>query len=839
MAHPSSDTQRWLKISAHLDHALDLSPVARDAWLKELAATDPELAAELAEMLADHRQLRSQGFLDESPLRESDAPLSGVIIGAYTLISRIGEGGMGSVWLGRRSDGRYEGQVAVKLLNAALVGRGGEERFRREGVILARLSHPHIASLIDAGVSNTGQPYLVLELVTGEHLDAYCDERRLSLERRIRLFLDVLAAVSHAHANLIVHRDLKPSNVLVNQAGAVKLLDFSIAKLMEDNGVSVLTQDSGAALTPKYAAPEQVVDEPISIGTDVYSLGVLLYELVSGQHPYGAAVKTSADFTRAIVDQEPLPVSAAFAKAPAESRSLVAAQRATTPDRLGRALGRDLETILHKSLKRVPGERYGSVAELADDLRRYLDDQPIAARPDTVRYRAVKFVRRHRRGLAAVTVIVTAIVAIVAFYTMQLATERDRARLQAEKASEVSQLLRSVLLSADPYRDPDASADGAATPSARTLLDTLAARIANELSEQPEVQAEMLTVIGRTYERLGLIDKALPLLERALDIGRRSFPLPDARVAQTLNDLGVLQRRLGNLAAAAPLLTESLSMRRAVVGGDDKDVAVTLSEYGRVLRDLGRLDDADRATREALALRLKIFGEEHRETATNKSDLGLLLMDRGELAEAERLFRDSLATTERLLGREHPNAAASKNFVGNVLAAKGDLSGAEKLQREALIVRQRIFGPGNPESAIAVQALAATLEMQGRHQEAESLLSDAYGFAKAALGADNPRVVNLAVDLSRVRIARGDAADVEAILRRALEMRKRTYPVGHWRIAEAQALLGASVAAQHRTDEAEALMRAADRALKPIPGRQARDREANRARLRRIRISPS
>ena len=834
MASPSIDTQRWSKISAHLDRALDLSPLERDAWLNELGATDPQSAAELAALLADHRQLHAQGFLDASPLGDRDASLSGVIIGAYTLISRIGDGGMGSVWLGRRSDGRYEGQVAIKLLNAALVGRGGEERFRREGVILARLGHPHIASLIDAGVSNTGQPYLVLELVKGEHLDAYCDERRLSIERRIRLFLDVLSAVSHAHANLIVHRDLKPSNVLVSQSGTVKLLDFSIAKLMEDTGVSRLTQDSGAALTPKYAAPEQVAGEPITIGTDVYSLGVLLYELLSGQHPYGAAVTTSKDFTRAIVDQEPLPVSAAFLKAPAESRSLVAAQRATTPDRLARALGRELETILHKSLKKSPVERYGSVAEMADDLRRYLDHQPIAARPDTVRYRTAKFVRRHRRGLAVTTAIVAVIVSIVTFYTMQLAAERDRARLQAEKASRVSELLTSVLLSADPYRDPDSSSDGVATPSARALLDTLAVRIANELGEQPEVQAEMLTVIGRTYERLGLIDKALPLLERALEIGRQSFRLPDARVAQTLNDLGVLQRRLGNLAAAAPLLTEGLSMRRALVHGDDKDVAVTLSEYGRVLRELGRLDEAERATRDALAMRMRLFGDDHRETATNKSDLGLLLMDRGEISEAEPLFRESLTTNERLLGLEHPNAAAAKNSVGNVLAAKGDLAGAEKLQREALLVRQRIFGPSNPESAFAVLPLAGTLEMQGRNREAEILLSDAYSIVLSAMGADHPRVVNMAVDLSRVRIARGDAAGVEATLRHALEMRQRTYTAGHWRIAEAQALLGASLAAQHRNEEAETLMRAADRSLLPIPGRQARDREANRVRLRRI-----
>jgi serine/threonine protein kinase len=829
------DTQRWLKISPHLDHALDLSPLERDAWLLALHDTDPELAADLASMLSEHRQLRDEGFLDASPLSASDASLSGVTIGSYTLISRIGDGGMGSVWLGRRSDGRYEGQVAIKLLNASLVGRGGEERFRREGVILARLGHPHIASLIDAGVSNTGQPYLVLELVNGDHIDAYCDERRLTIERRVRLFLDVLSAVSHAHTKLIVHRDLKPSNVLINQAGAVKLLDFSIAKLMEESAVSRLTQDSGAALTPRYAAPEQVSGDPITTATDVYSLGVLLYELVSGQHPYGAAVKSSKDFTRAIVEQDPLPLSVAFLKAAPESRSLVAAQRSSTPDKLARALGRELETILHKSLKKSPGERYGSVAELADDLKRYLDDKPIAARPDTHRYRAAKFVRRHRHGLSLVAAVSIAMIAIVSFYTIRLTTERDRARLQAEKASRVSELLIGVLRSADPYRDPVSASDGGATVSARTLLDELATRINNQLGDQPEVQAEMLTVIGRTYERIGRTDRALPLLERALEIGRRSFRQPDARVAQTLNDLGVLQRRLGDSAGALPMFAESLSMRRALFGNENKDVAVTLSEYGRTLRDLGRLDESEAPTRDALAIRIRVLGEDHREVATNKADLASLLMERGDIAEAERLFREARATNERVLGPEHANTVASKNSVGNVLAIRGDLAQAETLQREALAARRRIFGENNPESAFAVTSLATTLEMAGREVEAESLLSEAYATVSAALGTEHPRVVSMALDLARVRIARGGAAGVEALTRPALTVRQRIYPAGHWRIAEAQALLGASLAAHRRYDEAEALMTAADLAFKPIPGRQARDRDANRVRLERLR----
>ena len=835
----SIDTTRWLKLSAHLDRALDLSPIEREAFLTELRASDPETASELARMLDEHRQLSEQGFLDSSPARATDATLSGVIIGAYTLISRIGEGGMGTVWLGQRSDGRYEGQVAIKLLNAALVGRGGEERFRREGSILARLGHPHIARLIDAGVSNTGQPYLVLELVNGEHIDAYCDERRLTIERRIRLFLDVLAAVSHAHANLIVHSDIKPSNVLVNQSAAVKLLDFSIAKLVEDEGVSRLTRDGSSALTPKYAAPEQINGEAITTRTDVYALGVLLFELLTAQHPYGPSIRSSPEFIHAIVHEEPLRLTSAFAKASADTRSLAAAQRLTTPDRLIRALSGDLDTILNKALKKSPGERYGSVAEFADDLRRYLDHQPIAARPDTVRYRTGKFIKRHGRAVSAVGAVTAAIVVIVAFYTVQLTNERDRARAQAEKASRVSELLAGVLYSADPYRNPDNAAEGVVVPSARGLLDTLANRITTELSDQPEVQAEMLTLIGRTYERIGMTDRALPLLEQSLAIGRKTFPLPDARVAQTLNDLGVLQRRLGNLDAAVPLLIEALSMRRALYGNDHQDVGITLSEYGRVLRDLGRLDDSERATRDALAIRIKNFGDEHRETATNKSDLGQLLMERGQLDEAERLFRENQATTERILGLEHLNSAAAKNFVGNVLAVKGDLKTAERLQRDALAVRQRVFGPTNPESAFAVQSLAFTLEMEGRLAESEALLNEAYPAVSAAYGADHSRVVNVALDLARVRIALGRGAEVESMARTALLVRQRTYPAGHWRIAEAQALLGASLLAQHRDTEAEPLMAAADKAFNDIPGRQARDRQANRARLISVRARSS
>jgi serine/threonine-protein kinase len=825
------DSGRWLRASGHLDRVLELTPQDRDVCLAALQEEDPESAADVAALLDEHRRLTAEGFLDSAPpIQPREAQLAGLTIGAYTLISRIGHGGMGTVWLASRSDGRFQGQAALKLLNAALVGRGGEERFKREGTILARLTHPHIARLIDAGVSSTGQPYLVLEYIPGHHIDRFCDEERLSVEARIRLFLDVQAAVAHAHANLIVHRDLKPSNVLVTTTGQVKLLDFSIAKLIQDDAqpaVTVLTHESGSAMTPKYAAPEQVTGGAITTATDVYSLGVLLYELLTGHHPAGTTPKSPSDYVKAVTEIEPVRLSTAvqIAASP-EATAALASTRGTTPARLRRQLRGDLETILSKALKKNPSERYASVAEFGDDLRRYVDHQPIAARPDSVGYRAAKFVRRHWQGLTAAAVATAVFVGLVGFYTVRLAAERDRARVQAEKASKLSELLTGLLLRADPYQDP-----GGSEPTVQSLLDIGASRIARELGDQPDVQAEMFTVIGRTYARRGVPTKALALLEQALVLGRRVFGSDSVRVAQSLNDLGVLQRQLGNSAAAEPLLVESLATRRRLLGNEDKDVAVTLVELSRVLRDRGRGQESEAPSREALAIRRKIFGEEHRETATSKNDLGLLLLDRGDLAGAEPLLRENLATNERVLGDDHPNTGAAKSNLALLLIAKGDAASAEKLLRESLAVDSRVFGETHTEYAISLADLANAVEVRGRLEEAESLLEQAVGIARPVLGEQHPRVAGMMLNLARVQIARGKGAATEPVLRHVLSRRRQLLKEGDWRIAQAKSLLGASLMAQARYAEAEPLMVAAAADLKPLPGLQNRERLANRARL--------
>ncbi len=822
------DSGRWLRISGHLDRILELPTEQWSDGLAALRADDPAIATDVASMLEQHRRLSAEGFLDSAPpIQAVESSLAGMTIGAYTLESPIGHGGMGSVWKAMRSDGRFEGYAALKLLNAALVGRGGEERFKREGTILARLTHPNIARLIDAGVSNVGQPYLVLELVDGRHIDSHCDDERLSVEDRIRLFLDVQTAVAHAHANLVVHRDLKPSNVLVTKAGQVKLLDFGIAKLIEENPDQPrLTREAGAAMTPKYAAPEQVTGGSITTATDVYSLGVLLYELLSGHHPAGAA-HTPSEFVKAVAETEPLRLSA-VAHSGSETASIetIAAERGTTPERLRRALRGDLETIVAKALRKDPAARYASVGEFADDLRRYLDHQPISARPETLRYRAAKFVRRHWAPLALGTAAVLLLIGTTAFYTVRLAAERDRARTEAEKASRVSELMTNLLLGVDPYRTPDAR-----QPSVSNLLAAAADRVTTDLADQPQVQVELLNIIGRTYQRLGLNDLALPILQRALDTGRRTFGAEDVRIAQSLNDIGVLQRAVGHPEAALPLLTESLAMRRRLLGSNDKDVAVTLVEQARVLGDLGRPNESFAPALEALEIRRRVFGEEHRETATSKVQVGRVWMQRGDLDRAETLFRESFETTRRLLGDDHPNTSSNKGSVASVLAARGQFKDAERLYRESLATDEKIFGAGSPETAGTMNNLALVIEADGRLKEAGDMFEEALRISRAKFGDDHPTVLTMSLNVARTKIDRGIVADSEPVLRHVLAMRSKTLPADDWRVAQAQSVLAASLLAQGRVADAKPLMEAADRVLKPVPGVQGREFAANRARL--------
>jgi serine/threonine protein kinase len=476
------DAVRWRELSSYLDQALELSGTDRLAWLETLRTTEPNVAAELQVLLGRLESLESSHFLEDD-LSQFLKPesLVGQTLGAYTLEASVGRGGMGSVWLARRSDGHFEGKVAVKLLNIALMGRGGEERFRREGRVLAKLTHANIARILDAGVTQSSQPYLVLEYVEGIAFDRYCAEHSLDIQARLKLFLDVLGAVGHAHANLIVHRDIKPTNILVTADGVVKLLDFGIAKLIEDDEktapATMLTHDGNRALTPEYAAPEQVLNAPITVATDVYSLGVLLYSLLSdGQHPTASGLSSAPQLIRALLENEPTRLSTAVADPKAK-----------------RSLRGDLDNILAKALKKKPQERYASVREFADDLRRYLNNEPVLARADSARYRVGKFVARNRLpvGIATLAVIgIIATAAIALFEAHAAAVGRDRALMLSSRNEAVADFLQTLITEAASSEKP---------VSVRDMLERSEAMVRRDYQNDPQHRAAMFDILGDYY----------------------------------------------------------------------------------------------------------------------------------------------------------------------------------------------------------------------------------------------------------------------------------------------------------------------------------------------------
>ena len=518
--------ESWRVLSGELDRVLELPESEQQSWLAALHTRDPVSAAWMKRLLAARGSERFADFLQESPgvpVRDLErASLAGTRVGAYQVDAEVGHGGMGSVWRAHRADGSFEGTVALKFLHAYFLGSDGERRFRAEGRLLARLDHPHIARLIDAGVLNGREPYLVLEYVEGEPIDAYCERQALGLEARIRLFLDVLAAVVHAHGHLIVHRDIKPSNILVTAAGTVKLLDFGIAKLLDEGeGVGALSQTRWAALTPLYAAPEQILAQPITTATDVYSLGLVLFRLLTGKHAVMPEDHAGGQALHAILTGNPQRASAVASVAGIPARSLAG----------------DIDNILGKALKRDPAERYSTAQTFADDLRRYLADEPVTARADTWSYRARKL-RRRRRGAvlsaAAVAIALVAISGIALWQAHRAGRERDSAVQEARRADSVGDF--TIMLLDDFSRD--------ATPRAvRANLDRARQLLEQQHYRDPEVRGTLLVYLAGRYEEFGYARSASELFRQAavdakLSGDRVAVVQVGCDLANVLDDLG-------------------------------------------------------------------------------------------------------------------------------------------------------------------------------------------------------------------------------------------------------------------------------------------------------------
>jgi serine/threonine-protein kinase len=714
-------------------------------------------------------------------------------LGPYRLLREIGSGGMGTVYLARREDEHYERDVAIKVLRSGLASTQARHRFIAERQILARLEHPNIARLYDGGSTDDGRPYLVMELVEGLPLDAYCDRHHLTVDQRLALFQKICAAVQHAHQNLLVHRDLKPANILIAPDGEPKLLDFGIAKQLapEADDTLLRTRIGSRLLTPRYASPEQVRGDAITTASDVYSLGVVLYELLAGRSPYEASAELSYEIERAICEQEPERPSLALFRPGPPSVEEIALARKTRPQALAGRLSGDLDNIVLMALRKEPRRRYGSAAQLSRDLEKHLHDLPVTARPDTLRYRTRKFVRRHRAATAATAAVVLLVAGSVASLVAQgrqLAQERDKARYALS-------FLVDTFKQADPYQTKGEKL------TARDILDQGADRISRELAGQPDVQAAVMGAIGEVNLGLGRYDAAEPLLHRSLALRRQSFGSESLEVADSLEHLAGLRTERYDLAGAEAHLREALAIRHRRQGRGDLAVAKTLNLLGSTLVSQGvsprTAPEIEAIHREALEIARRLENPEGLTVAETLMALAVLERSQGRFTEAEKLFQEALAIKRKVLGDQDPRFLRDRLGLGDTLLQAGKLIEAEALFRQCLEVQHKILGKEHPDVASARINLAVVLQLQGRYAEAEAVDREVLALARSLYGPTHWRVAESMCNLASNLTGQKKLKQAIPLYEEALEIRRQALGEKHWLVAQVLLLL----AELHRHDK--------------------------------------
>jgi eukaryotic-like serine/threonine-protein kinase len=861
--------RNWPHIDAILAGALEVDPAAREAYVHAAAAGDARLAGEVLALLGAAE--RSPSFLEDGHLSlsvavsaalgldpDGGALAEGTLLGRYRILRHLGRGGSGNVYLGERAAGDFDQRVAIKVLRRGIDTDDVLARFRAEGRILGSLNHPHIAHLLDGGATPEGQPYLVMELVEGVPITTYCAERRLPIEERLRLFCMVGKAVEHAHRNLVVHRDLKPGNILVSEAGEVKLLDFGIAKLLESGAGDAATLTRIRAMTPEYASPEQISGAPITTASDVFQLGVLLYELLTGRRPFheeSGGRRAHDDPHTSLLP----PSAAALRHAGAEGTgALLPLGSVAERRRWSRALRGDLDTIVARSLRLEPARRYGSVAELVDDVERHLSGRAVRARPDTLRYRAEKLVRRRPDAVAAGAA--AALTVIVAVFTLHASATRlehernvaqaerhraedalERARVEQGKAQQVTAFLTGILQGAD----PEISRGEALT--VREVLD----RGMEDLEhgpEDPEVRAELLSVVAGVYLSLGLYDPALDLSNRALALSRETHGPRHPLVVQRLRWVGRVLSHRGDHAAAErtyeeavklgrevtpgePILAESLlglalarrstghpetgsllreavDIRSRIAVGNPGADAETVRTLGDLLWQENDHEGSLRAYEEELAIRQRTSTGDHPQVAEALVRVGRQRMNVGDLEGSVVVLNEALAMQRRVLGAEHPSVVVTLNTLGIALRIEGDFDGSEAVFREAVRIQTASLGPEHPQLVWFIGNLARTLLEKGDFDAAERHFGEALALLRATAGQNSPHIGLILHDIARVHAGRGDLVRAEAIHRDAVA-RQRRDPGPPMQLAFGLNHLGTTLRRQGRGREAAQLHREA------------------------------
>ena len=741
--------EHWQTVKQILERALERESAARLRYLDEVCPPGTEVRREVDALLALEEE--ADTFLEvpafDLHAAAPDPPAAGRTIDRYRLLREIGAGGMGRVYLAERADAAFEQQVAVKILKRGLDTDEVVARFQRERQILADLEHPNIAGILDGGTTDDGLPYLVAEYVEGTPIDRYCRSRNLSVAQRLELFCQVCDAVQLAHRNLVVHRDLKAGNILVTDAGVPKLLDFGIAKLLSaDDEDAYRTRLGTQLMTREVASPEQVRGERITTATDVYSLGVLLYTLLTGKNPHTTRGTSREAVERAVVEELP------------ERPSLAA------PPELRRTLRGDLDNILLQALRKEPDRRYGTPRELADDIERYLTERPVKASGDAWSYRLPKLLKRYRLAVASAGVFLL-LVAVFTVVAVSLLSQTARERQRAER---VSAFLEEILTLSDPGRAHGESF------TVREALDAGREKILEGLDEEPELKAELMNTMARVYNSLGLYDDARELFERALAIRRRVLGDDDVLVAESLYGLAGALRSLGDTDATERLLREALAIQREHHEEDDPEYLKGLNNLAILYEERKEYDRAEQLHREILATKKRLLGPDDPEVAVSLHNLAMDVFRNGKPAEAEDLYRQALVLREQEHGEMSPEVARTLNSLGSVVEAEGRLDEAEGLYRRALTVRRMLYPDGHRDVGVSLNNLARLLQRRGRLDEAEPLMRESLAQMEKFLPPGHPYRVTVRNNLDELLAQRREAdaaAGAEARIPQAPETR--------------------------------------------------------------------
>ncbi len=760
----STPESNWSRVQALFHAASDLPSSERAEFLARECDGDLNLVAEVESLLNFNEQ---PTYLIKGAIEGAAAAATASssddqgFIGPYKIVRLLGRGGMGKVYEAFRADDHFEKRVAIKVMYPGAFDDHLLERFRIERQILANLEHPNIARLLDGGALHDGMPYLVMEFVEGLSIDAYAKQLQLDVPGRLALMRKVFQAVIYAHRHLVIHRDLKPANILVTPDGEPKLVDFGIAKLLDPDAALGMTRTMEMALTPEYASPEQIRGEATTTATDVYALGAVLYELLSGQRVLNLNNKSLGEMERAICQTDPPAPSVAASKSDSQ---------------LAHELAGDLDTIVLKALRKDPAQRYPTVERLEDDVRRYLYELPITARPPTLRYRSVKFVRRHPVAVVASILAITFLVVFgigMAILARRLAVERDRATEQQARAQQVSEFLASLFK----VSDPSESRGNAVT--ARDLLDKGAATITKRLSNQPQVQTAMLDTMAKAYEGLGLYSRAESLYNDSLHI-RESHGAGAPELARSYFNIAFEKfARDQDYPQAEALASRALAIYRANAHGQSTDQAECLNLLGKLSSAQGKYADAVRLQREALAIDTRFLGNSNTAVAQVESDLAGALSYQGDLVQAVALFQHALSVRSHLLGEEDPKTLDSMEGLGLTLDSQHKLNESEMYLRKVLAGRKRLYGEFHHGTAIALVNLADVLDDEKKWDQATSLFQEAITVQRQTMGDTSPSLASMENDFALLLRDQGKYAEAEAQFRQACATYQKTVGVDH------------------------------------------------------------